>query len=115
MKKVKRLPDILTTAELESLFEASKNLKIKAVLMTSYSSGLRCSEVIRLKVHDIDSKKMQLHIRQAKGQKDRFTILSERNCIASGSTTDSIALATGCFIPRVIRPNILLIEWCRSI
>lgn len=79
MKKAKRLPDILTAAELESLFEASKNLKIKAVLMTAYSSGLRCSEVIRLKVGDIDSKKMQLHIRQAKGQKDRFTILSERN------------------------------------
>jgi len=79
MKKPKRLPDILTPAELELLFNASKNLKIKAILMTAYSSGLRVGEVIRLKVSDIDSKKMQIHIRQAKGQKDRFTILSERN------------------------------------
>ncbi len=47
--------------------------------MTAYSSGLRVGEVTRLKVSDIDSLKMQLHIRQAKGQKDRYTILSERN------------------------------------
>ncbi len=78
MKKPKRLPDILSKDEIESIFEASGTLKNKVIFMTIYSSGLRVSELVNLKVSDIDSKKMQLRIRQGKGQKDRFTILSER-------------------------------------
>jgi site-specific recombinase XerD len=49
------------------------------MLMTAYSSGLRVSELINLKVKDIDSKKMQLYISQGKGGKDRFAILSQTN------------------------------------
>jgi len=47
------------------------------MIVTAYSAGLRVSEVSRLKVHDIDSKNMQIFIRQGKGNKDRFALLSK--------------------------------------
>lgn len=54
-----------------------KNEKHRALLFVVYSAGLRVSEVVRLKVKDIDSDRMMIHVRQAKGKKDRYTILSE--------------------------------------
>lgn len=72
-----RLPDILTREEVVSLFAACKKLRDKAILMTVYSAGLRVSEVSALNVSDIDSAKMQLFIRGAKGDKDRFAMLSQ--------------------------------------
>lgn len=53
------------------------NIKHKAILMIAYSSGLRVSEVVKLKAEDIDSKRMLIHIKGAKGRKDRYTLLSE--------------------------------------
>jgi site-specific recombinase XerD len=47
--------------------------------MTAYGSGLRVSEVTRLKISDIDSKNMSVFVRQGKGKKDRYTVLSQRN------------------------------------
>ena len=49
----------------------------KAILMIAYSSGLRVSEVVKLKVEDVDSKRMLIYIKGAKGRKDRYTVLSE--------------------------------------
>ncbi len=79
LKEYKRLPAILSQQEVQSLFEATKNLKHRCMLMTVYSSGLRVSEVAKLKITDIDSKNMQIFIREGKGKKDRYTLLSQTN------------------------------------
>jgi integrase/recombinase XerD len=55
----------------ESLLAVTKNLKHKAILMITYSSGLRARETARLKITDIDSKRMTVRITQGKGGKDR--------------------------------------------
>ena len=76
-KREKKLPIVLDLSEVESLFAVTTNLKHKAILMLTYSSGLRVSESARLKITDIDSKRMTVRIRQGKGGKDRYSILSE--------------------------------------
>jgi len=77
-KTPRRLPQILSRAELISLFESTANLKHRLVLMTAYGCGLRVSEVTGLKVADIDSSRMMVRIEGGKGDKDRYTILSTR-------------------------------------
>ena len=77
-KVPKRLPVILSPDELVRFFNAVKNLKHRTILMTAYGAGLRLSEVCRLRVEDIDSPRMVIHIRQSKGQKDRDVMLSPR-------------------------------------
>lgn len=75
-KQKKQLPVVLDLKEVEALFSVTANLKHKAILMMTYSSGLRVSEAARLKISDIDSKRMMVRIRQGKGGKDRYSILS---------------------------------------
>ncbi len=70
------LPDILATVEVESLLRSISNLKHKVILMTAYSAGLRVSELVMLRVNDVDSKRMMIHIRKGKGKKDRMVTLS---------------------------------------
>lgn len=77
-KTEKRLPEILSTQELERLFGAATNPQHRAILMTAYAAGLRASEVACLKVSDIDSERMMIRVEQGKGNKDRYTILSPR-------------------------------------
>lgn len=72
-----RLPDVLSKAEIKSIFENATNLKHKCVLEVIYSAGLRRGEVLQLKTEDIDSKRMRIKIRGAKGKKDRYSLLSE--------------------------------------
>src|SRR5208337_5501170 len=72
-----KLPVVLDLAEVQALFSVTENIKHKAILMIMYSSGLRMSEVMHLKVADIDGKRMMVYIRQGKGGKDRYSILSE--------------------------------------
>jgi len=79
IKKPKKLPVILSVSEVEQIFKETTNLKHKAMLMTIYAAGLRVSEVAKLRISDIDSKNMQIRIRQGKGEKDRYTILSYEN------------------------------------
>lgn len=79
LKKPKKLPDVLTKDEVQLLFDVTNNLKHKCVLMTVYGSGLRLSEITGLKVSDIDSKNMRIFIRQGKGKKDRYAILSQKS------------------------------------
>lgn len=74
-KKPLLLPKVLNEAEIGRLFNALTNRKHKAILFTAYSAGLRVSEVARLKIIDIDSGRMQILIRQAKGKKDRYVNL----------------------------------------
>jgi integrase/recombinase XerD len=77
VKVGKRLPVILSTEEIIALLSVIKNIRHKALLTIIYSAGLRTSEAANLKVSDIDSARMQLRIQNAKGSKDRYTILSE--------------------------------------
>lgn len=72
----KMLPAILSPQEVKSLIESTKNPKHRIALMTTYSAGLRISETAHLKLSDIDSELMQIHIVRGKGNKDRYTILS---------------------------------------
>jgi len=74
----RKLPVVLDLTEVESLFSVTKNLKHKAILMMTYSSGLRVSETASLKLTDIDSKRMMVRISQGKGGRDRYSILSQR-------------------------------------
>ncbi len=75
-KKPLLLPKLLNEIELRKLFNALTNKKHKAMLFTTYSAGLRVSEVASLKIADIDSQRMQIFIARAKGKKDRYVNLS---------------------------------------
>lgn len=77
-RKEKYLPEVLSEEETIRILDATDNLKHKAILMTIYSAGLRISELVNLKIKDIDSNRMQIRVEQAKGKKDRYTLLSER-------------------------------------
>ena len=74
----RKLPLVLDLSEVKALLAVTTNLKHKAILMITYSSGLRASETARLKITDIDSKRMMVRITQGKGGKDRYSILSQR-------------------------------------
>lgn len=76
LKTKRKLPVVLDRTEVDALFSVTKNLKHKAILMITYSSGLRLSETAHLKVSDIDSKRMMIRVSDGKGGKDRYTILS---------------------------------------
>ena len=75
-KKHLILPKVLGEEELRRLFEAAGNLKHKAILFTAYSAGLRVSEVINLRMQDIDRERKQLFVYCSKGKKDRYVALS---------------------------------------
>ena len=75
-KKEKRLPIVLSIEEVRRIFDSVNNIKHKVILMLVYSAGLRVSEVVKLRVADIDTKRNMIHIRGAKGKKDRYTVLS---------------------------------------
>src|ERR1700730_3409974 len=70
------IPVILSPAEVARFLEAAPGPKYKAALSAAYGAGLRVSEVVALKVPDIDSQRMLLRIEQRKGRKDRFAMLS---------------------------------------
>lgn len=77
-RKPFKLPDILSQDEMMRIINSIDNLKHRMIIMTCYSAGLRVSEVVNLKVNDIDSSRMTIHIRGAKGKKDRMVVLSLR-------------------------------------
>ena len=66
-----RIPKVLSPDEVAQLIDAASNLQARAILMLLYSTGVRRSELVRLRLEDIDSKRMVVHIRQGKGGKDR--------------------------------------------
>lgn len=74
----RKLPVVLNEDEVTRAIRLTKNIKHKAIIMVTYSAGLRLSEVLNLKLSDIDSSRMQVFVRQAKGNKDRYTILSKK-------------------------------------
>lgn len=78
LKKPKRLPVILSKKEISKMLKATSNLKHKTIILLIYSAGLRLGELLNLKIEDIDSEAMKIHIRQAKGKKDRYVMFSEK-------------------------------------
>jgi site-specific recombinase XerD len=77
-KRPVKMPVILDKGEVHRLLVLTENVKHRAILTMAYSSGLRISEVAHLKVSDIDSARMTVFVRQGKGKKDRYTILSKK-------------------------------------
>ena len=82
LKRIKRvnqprkLPEILSVEEVTQLIDAAGSLKYKAALSLSYGAGLRASEVVQLRICDIDSERMIIRVEQGKGSKDRHAMLS---------------------------------------
>ena len=76
VREPRRAPIVLSPEEVARLLEAASDAKYKAALGVAYGAGLRVSEVVALKVSDIDNKRMLLRVEQGKGQKDRFVMLS---------------------------------------
>ena len=72
----RKLPVVLSPEEVARLLDAAPGLKYKAALSVAYGAGLRATEVISLKVSDIDSKRMVIRVEQGKGGKDRYVMLS---------------------------------------
>lgn len=77
-RKEKTIPNVLSVEEITKLIKSIENIKHKAIIMTAYSAGLRISELVDLKITDIDSQRNQIKIVQGKGRKDRYTLLSPR-------------------------------------
>jgi integrase/recombinase XerD len=76
-QKEKKLPDVLSENEVKRLLCSVDNLKHRTMLMFAYASGLRVGELVRLRIEDIDGERGLIHIRSAKGMRDRFTVLAE--------------------------------------
>ena len=77
-KRSWQLPEVLGQKEVERLLLAATTQRDRCLLMTAYATGLRVSELVRLKVSAIDSHRMMVRVEQGKGRKDRYTILSQR-------------------------------------
>lgn len=77
-KRAKKLPNVLSKEEVKAILDTPTNIKHKAMLSLIYACGLRCGEILSLKPNDIDSKRNILHVKNAKGQKDRIVPLSEK-------------------------------------
>jgi len=78
MRRPHRLPEVLSGTEVSDLLEAVTSQKYRALLMTLYAGGLRVTEGCRLRPENIDSKRMLVHVRDGKGVRDRYTVLSTR-------------------------------------
>src|ERR1700691_1664430 len=77
-KKVSALPTVLSAEEVAQLIDAALTPYHRTLLMTLYATGLRRAELARLKVSDIDSQRMMIHVRDGKGRKDRDVMLSPK-------------------------------------
>jgi len=76
-KRPKTLPVILSPEEVLRVFAAIRSVKHKALIATAYAAGLRISEVCGLRITDIDSQRMRIHVRSGKGKKDRYVMLGQ--------------------------------------
>ena len=76
-KRPKTLPVILSPEEVLRIFAAIRSVKHKAIIATAYAAGLRISEVCGLRIADIDSQRMRIHVRSGKGKKDRYVMLGQ--------------------------------------
>ena len=77
-RRERKLPVVLSPSEVAQFFQAIRSVKHRTILMTAYAAGLRVSEVSRLKVSDIDSRRMTIRVEQGKFRKDRYVMLSSK-------------------------------------
>ena len=77
-RKSNYLPNYISKQEVKSMLEATSNFKHKIIIATIYSCGLRLSELLNLRITEINSKTMQIKVRNSKNQKDRYVVLSEK-------------------------------------
>jgi len=77
VREPRKLPVVLSPQEVTRLLDAAPGLKYRAALSVAYGAGLRASEVVSLKLADIDSERMVIRVEQGKGRKDRYAMLSE--------------------------------------
>ncbi len=77
-RKERKLPTVLSPEEVMRIFSKIKNLKHRSIMLLIYSCGLRISECVNLKISDIDSGRMCIHLRAAKGKKDRLVPLPKQ-------------------------------------
>jgi len=76
-KEPQTLPEVLSFEEVGRLFASARNPKHRALLMTVYAAGLRAHEAVHLQLGDIDSGRMVIRVREGKGRKDRYTVLTQ--------------------------------------
>ncbi|CAO3415979.1 tyrosine-type recombinase/integrase [Azospirillum argentinense] len=95
-REPRRLPVMLGADEVVRFLEAVPSLKCRAALATAYGAGLRVSEVITLKVADIDGSRMLIRIEQGKGGKDRYAVLPSSSSASCAPTGAWPSRATGC-------------------
>jgi len=74
--KAEKLPEVLAKSEIKQMISINTNIKHRCILSMLYSAGLRRSEIINLKIEDVDSKRMLIKVTNGKGKKDRLTLLS---------------------------------------
>ncbi|MBI4090754.1 MAG: tyrosine-type recombinase/integrase, partial [Candidatus Komeilibacteria bacterium] len=95
-KREKFLPVVLTRQEIARLLDTVQNRKHRLLLAVAYGAGLRVSEAVRLQVRDIDLEALTIHVRGAKGAKDRITIFPEkivndmRECVSGKKASDPV-------------------------
>lgn len=77
LRKPVSLPIVLSKNEITQIMQVTNNLKHKTILLLIYSAGLRLGELLNLKLEDLNSESMKIHIQQGKGKKDRYVMLSE--------------------------------------
>ena len=93
-KRSKKLPIVLSREEIKNIIDVIRNPKHKLIISLAYGAGLRISEVVNLKVKDINLKELTIHLKNAKGKKDRITIFPEKiktelqNLIAGKNSND---------------------------
>lgn len=98
-REPQKLPDILSACEVERIIKVTPNLKYRTIFILIYGAGLRASEAATLRINDIDRSRSTIHIRQGKGNKDRYVILSPmmlnslcsywKQCRSTQCTSDS--------------------------
>lgn len=93
-RKEFKLPKVLSKEEVLSIIEHTNNIKHRCIVSLLYSAGLRRSELLNLKLEDIDSKRMVIKVKQAKGNKDRYTVLNK-------SVLEDISIYLKAFYPEV--------------
>lgn len=77
-KRSKKLPIVLSREEIKNIIDTTGNPKHKLIISLAYGAGLRISEVVNLKVKDVDFNELTIHLKNAKGKQDRITIFSEK-------------------------------------
>jgi site-specific recombinase XerD len=98
-KRHKKLPVVLSRKEIITMISGIRNAKHKILISLAYGAGLRVSEVVGLKVRDVDLEDLTVHIKQAKGNKDRISIIPEglvndlKNLVAGKADNDSVFMS----------------------